>query len=399
MTTLNGAFDLKIAVISKNKTRMGEIREILQGENPSQQVFLVEGGIDHLVLVADREHPDLIILDGLCHGMEEQKALGQLNLHYPDMAIIMLCENLSSEFLINAMRVGVREVLSLPLSKPALLEAVSRVQHRTTLGNAPPRKGLVLAFIACKGGSGATFLAANLGYILAAAKGKKVALLDLNLQFGDASLFVSDHVPVNTLSDVAGSNISRLDAYFLATSMVQVLPNFGVLAAPEDPSRAAEVKPEHIDVLLNLAKTHYDFVIMDIGRNLNATTVKALDHAEMILPVLQETLPFIRDAKRLIHSLQALGYTKEKIHLIVNRYEKGGDIRLEDVERTLEAKVFKTIPNSFAAVTASVNQGVPIMQIASSDPVTKALQEVAQELAGGSEGKKGGWLSRFRRSA
>jgi pilus assembly protein CpaE len=390
---------VKIAVISKNKTRLGEVREILQGENPSLQVSLIEGGMEHLTLVADREFPNLIILDGICHGMEEQKALGQLNLHHPSLAIIMLCENLSSEFLINAMRVGVREVLSLPLAKPALLEAVSRIQHRTILGNVPPRKGLVLAFIACKGGSGATFLATNLGYILAAAKGKKVALLDLNLQFGDASLFVSDHVPVNTLSDVAGSNISRLDAYFLATSMVQVLPNFGVLAAPEDPSRAAEVKPEHIDVLLNLAKTHYDFVIMDIGRNLNAATVKALDHAELILPVMQETLPFIRDAKRLLHSLQALGYAKEKVRLVVNRYEKGGDIRLEDVERTLELKVFKTIPNSFTTVSASVNQGVPIMQIASNDPVTKALQEVAQELAGGAEVKKGGWLGHFRRPA
>ena len=390
---------MKIAVISKNKTRLGEIREILLGGNPPQQVSLFEGGMEHLIPVADREHPNLIILDGICHGMDEQKALGQLNLQHPTLAIIMLCENLSSEFLINAMRVGVREVLALPLSKPALVDAVSRVQHRTALGNMPPKKGLVLAFIACKGGSGATFLAANLGYILAAEQGKKVALLDLNLQFGDASLFVSDHVPANTLSDVAGSNIARLDAYFLASSMVPVLPNFGVLAAPEDPSRATEVKPEHIDVLLNLAKTHYDFVILDIGRNLNATTVKALDHAELILPVLQQTLPFIRDAKRLVHSLQALGYVREKVHLVLNRYEKGGDIHLEDVERTLGVKVFKTVPNSFAAVSASVNQGVPMMQIASRDPVTKALQEMAQELAGGEQVKKSGWLSNFLRPA
>jgi Flp pilus assembly protein, ATPase CpaE len=233
-----------------------------------------------------------------------------------------------------------------------------------------------MAFIACKGGSGATFLASNLVYILASGQTSKVALLDLNLQFGDASLFISDQIPANTLADVA-DNIARLDASFLASSMVPVLPNLGVLAAPEDPEHAIEIKPKHIEALLALAKTQYDYVILDIGRALNATTVMALDHTDMIFLVLQETLPFIRDAKRLLHALQALGYGKDKIHLLVNRYEKGGDIQLEDVERTLGMKVFRTIPNSFATVSASVNQGIPIMKIAQRDPVTKCLQEIA----------------------
>ena len=389
---------MKIAAVSQNQQVLDELRRFLAMEKNGIEVSTTNGTVLQAEAIADQHRPDIIILDTTCDNLTELAGLEHIVLRHPSMAIILLCPVRSPEFLIEAMRVGVREVLSLPLSKPTLLEAVARIQYRATLGK-PPRKGTVLAFIGCKGGSGATFLATNLGYILAADKGKKVALLDLNLQFGDASLFVSDSVPANTLADVAGNNASRLDAYFLASAMVHVLPNFGVLAAPEDPSVASEIRPESIEVLMNLAKTHYDFVILDIGRSLNAVTVKALDHADLIFTVIQQTLPFIRDANRVLHSLQALSYTKDKVRLIVNRSEEGGDIRLEDVQRTLGVKVFKTIPNSYSAVSASVNQGVPMLQIAKNDPVTKALEVIAQGLVGETSVKRNGWLSNLLRTA
>ncbi len=389
---------MKIAAVSKNQHLLEELRRILILEMGVFEVSITTGTILQAEAVADQNRSDILIIEATCDNLAELARLEHISLRHPAMAIILLCPVQSPEFLIEAMRVGVREVISLPLSKSALMEAVARVQQRAAVVK-PLQKGTVLAFIGCKGGSGATFLATNLGYILAAAKGKKVALLDLNLQFGDASLFVSDNIPANTLADVAGSNASRLDAYFLASAMVQILPNFGVLAAPEDPSRATEVKPETIEVLLNLAKTHYDFVILDVGRSLNAISVKALDHADLIFTVIQQTLPFIRDANHELHSLQSLGYAKDKVRLIVNRCEEVGDIRLEDVERTLGVKVFKTIPNSYLAVSASVNQGVPMMQISAHDPVTKALQAIAQELVGEESVKRNGWLRNLLHAA
>lgn len=383
---------MKIIVISPNKVLKEEIRRSLQSVDSSRQVLLFDDGLESLALVATQEHPDLVIIDGICHETNDLKVLDQFSQRYPSMALIILCENATSEFLMGAIRSGVKDVLHLPLVLSDLQTAVSRVESKFKPVAAPQKVGKVIAFMASKGGSGATFLACNLGYVLAATNEIKVALLDLNLQFGDAALFVSDTVPSNTLADVAG-NISRLDASLLTSSMVQVLPNFGVLAAPEDAEHAEDVKPEHIEALLKLAKAQYDYVIMDIGRTLSATSVKALDHADLIFVVLQETLPFIRDSKRLIHTLQSLGYPKDKVNLIINRYEKGGDIRLEDVEATLGMKVFITIPNSYEAVSASVNQGVPMMKIAKYDPVTKALQEVAQKLIEGSQSKKNGWLA------
>lgn len=382
---------MKIIVISPNKSLKEEILHCLRNVESAKHMLLFDDGLHDLGHVAHDEHPNLIIIDGACVESGKLSTLEHICLRYPDVSIIILSENSSSEFLMAAMRSGVKDVLSLPLQINDLQAAVSRVDSKLKQSQPINKKGKVIAFVGSKGGSGATFLACNLAHILAETSKSKVALIDLNLQFGDAVLFVNDHVPSNTLADVA-KNIRRLDASLLSSSMVPVTPNFSVLAAPEDAESAQDVKPEHIDVLIKLTTTQYDFVVIDIGRTLNATAVKALDHADIVFVVLQETLPFIRDSKRLLHAFHSLGYAKEKIKIILNRHEKGGDIRLSDVEIALGMKVFKTIPNSYQAVSASVNQGVPIMEIAKNDVVTKALQEVSQNLVEGAKAKKSGWL-------
>ncbi|WP_246487363.1 AAA family ATPase [Ferrigenium kumadai] len=369
---------------------MESILHILQEAGHPHAVLLFEGGKEQLGAVADQEQPDLIVIESSGDGQDAITALESVSQRHPGMRFIMLCEKVSAENVIQAMRLGVRDVLPLPVAPQALIDAVARIEQKLVRAEKPQHKGKVLAFLACKGGSGATFLASNLGYVLAAEYGKRVVLIDLNLQFGDASLFVSDRAPVTTLADVS-HEILRLDASLLASSLMQVLPNYGVLAAPENPAKAADVVPAHIEVLLRLAVGEYDYVILDVGRNLDAVSIKALDYADMIFPVMQETLPFIRDAKRLISTLQSLDYGMDKIHLILNRYEKGGDVQLGDVERTLNMKVMIIFPNSYASVSASVNQGVPILKMDKSDPVTKNLLKLGHDLEHG-ETREHGWL-------
>lgn len=369
---------MKIAVISPNSAHREDIGRYLQTQDGTRAVALHEGGMTKVRVVADQQRPDLIILDSMCRDLEELPVLEYVSAQHPQTVVVMLCANHSPEFLINAMRAGVREVLQSPATKEALVAAVERIERRLGLGAKPRQPGQIIAFIPCKGGSGATFLATNLGYQLAA-ESKKVILIDLNLQFGDAALFIHDHKPATNLGDVA-HNIHRLDASFLAGSLVNVSPNYGVLAAPEDPGQAMEVKPEHVDVLLNLAVNNYDFVIVDVGRVLDAVTIKALDRANCVFPVMQLTLPFIRDANRLISAFRTLGYSKDKIRLVVNRFEKGSEIKLDDVERSLGVATFKTLPNSYEAVASAVNHGRPIASFARNNPVAKGLQELAHAL-------------------
>ena len=388
---------MRVAVISPNPASLQEIGRQLKAPEAERSVALHEGGASQVRVVADQQQPDLIILDSMCRDMEDLRLVEYVSAQHPQIAIVMLCANQTSDFLINAMRAGVREVLHSPVPKEALLACVERVEQRLGLRAQPKQAGQILAFIPCKGGSGSTFLATSLGYQLAA-ENKKVLLIDLNLQCGDAVLFVHDHKPPHSLADIV-HNIARLDGSFLSGTLVNVSPNYGVLAAPEDPAHAIEVTPEHLEVLLNLAVKDYDFVILDVARTLDAVTIKALDRANFVFPVIQMTLPFVRDASRLLALFRSLSYAKEKIRLVVNRYDKKDEIGLDDLKRTLGVAPFKTVPNSYSAVAAAVNQGRPIASFARNNPVSKALQEMAQLLARPAEEGVASLGRLFRRSS
>ncbi len=381
--------NMKVAIVSPNIGNVEHLRALLAGWDASLRLTVALGGVEQAGRVADQEHPDLLIVEGERRDEEELLALERVTPRYPSMAVVMLSPNQSPEFLRHGMRIGLREILPVPIAKEPLLEAIGRIQQRMALAAAPKRKGKVLTFVGCKGGSGATFLATNLAYALAQAGEKRVALIDLNCQFGDAALYVSERVPATTVADIA-RQIHRLDGAFLAASMIEVLPNFGVLAAPDEPEQSLHIRPEHVDALLWLAASHYDFVVVDAGRSLDGLTLRAMDQADLIFPVLQLTLPFVRDAKRLLRALAGLGYGKDKLRLIINRHEKRGEVGVDDAEQALGLGAFTTVPNSFTTVAASINQGVPISKLAPRDPVAKALREIAAAFV--TSKQTGGWL-------
>ena len=368
---------MKIAIVSPSKSHLQEMGNIIQSN--SHTVILIEGGKSRMRLVAEQEHPDLMLVDGMCCDPHELVQVEYVTTHHPKIAVILLCATQSSEFLINSMRVGVREVLPSPVSVEGLEAAVSRVAVK--LGNIninTKASGRILAFLPCKGGSGATFLATNLGYQLA--ETKSVLLIDLNLQFGDALSYVYEGVPTSTLADVA-HDISRLDASFLAASTVKITPSYSILAAPEDLTKAMEIKPEHIDAILGLAVTQYDFVLLDMSRALDTLAIKALDRAYRIFPVLQAGLPGLRHASKLLAIFNSLGYPAEKIELIVNRFEKGGDVGLDSIQRSLGAVKLRTVPNSYKEVNTSINQGDALVEVTRSNAVSKNLAEFALSLS------------------
>jgi pilus assembly protein CpaE len=310
--------------------------------------------------------------------------------------VILLCSTHTPEFLINSMRAGVREVLPSPVTAPALEAAVVRVDAK--LGGVSSRKsGKILAFMPCKGGAGATFLATNLGWQLA--ETKSVLLIDLNLQFGDALSFVHDGKAPSTLAEVA-KNIERLDASLLAASTVKVAPNYSILAAPEDLAHAMGVKPEHIDAILSLAVTQYDFVLLDVPRSMDTLAIKALDRAWRIFPVLQSGLPDVRNAGKLLEAFKSLGYPPEKIELIINRFDKSSDIGIDQVRRSLGNVRLNTVPNSYREVNASINHGDPLMKTARGNTVARHLVDFAEALSPRPEdARAGGLLDRLFRRA
>jgi pilus assembly protein CpaE len=362
---------MRIALISPNTGNLREMAGTLTAL--SHQVTSVEGGKGKMRSVAEQHAPDMMLVEGMCCDLAELAQVEHVTTHHPDIAVVLLCATHTPEFLMHSMRAGVREVLPAPAPREQLLAAVARIEAKSRGSRGRP-PGRVLAFLPSKGGSGATFLATNIGWQLSQAH--SVLLIDLNLQLGDALAVLHDGAPATTLADVA-AGIGRLDGSLLAASAVGITPNYSILAAPEDPAQAVAIKPEHVEAILGVASAHYDFVVLDMGRSIDPLSIAALDRADRIFVVTQLGLPALRNARQLLAGFAALGYRSDKTEVIVNRFERGGTLGLEDVKRSLGNVVLRTVPNSWREVSSAIDHGSALVGVARGNPVARTIVEFA----------------------
>lgn len=350
------------------------------------------GDARRLLSVMQSDRPDVVLLD---FPASEEQAFEQIeaaSLRMPGVLLLLISPDGSIDLLRRAMQAGVRHILPSPLGVAAVQRAVDYLREAETLSSRfRDSHGELLAFLTAKGGAGSTFLASNLGYTLAAA-GKRVLLVDLNLFFGDMAANVSDRKPASSILDLAQKS-QLLDAALLESSVLAARENLYVLAAPALPYHTEVLTPEILHDIITLARSHFDFVILDLGQALDQTTIKALDLADRVYLVLQLSLPAVNNVKRIATVFQGLGYSPEKLNVVVNRYEKGGNIKLEELERATQTRVARTVPASYEAVMASINEGVPLPMLHPRDAVSRTLHEWANELSPMAVKRKRGWLA------
>jgi pilus assembly protein CpaE len=353
---------MKTLMVTKNKQLHVEIAAQGAARIPPVQLVASRTGLCDAVERILPEPPELVILDSSDIEPGEAELLERLARLYPAASFMLLTRRNQQRTLLRAMQTGIREVLLLPLVHKDFHETMDRIDKQA--GVTQTHNGKVLAFISGKGGSGATFISTNFGYALAMLAGKKV-------------IYVSNQKPRMTLSDVC-AQIEHIDGTFLASCLVQVSPNFGVLAAVNEVGHTVDMKPEQLGAILRVARRHYDYILLDVGRPIDALSLCALDTADAIYAVLQLALPDIRDGRRLFDIFRSLGYSSKRMHLLVNRHEKGGNLHLSDVEEALGVAVAHALPNDYIGVTDSVNQGVPVLQLSRTSAVARSLIELVE---------------------
>jgi pilus assembly protein CpaE len=272
------------------------------------------------------------------------------------------------------MRTGVRHMLSWPLDALAFERELSHVASKKHAH--AQRAGRLVSFASGKGGCGTTLVAANLAYTLATARDKRVLFIDLNQQFSDASVLLSDKAPPATLSDLC-SQIDRLDSSFFEACVARVHPNLDVLAGAGDPVKAGELRASHLQRVLALVRDQYDVVVADVGQSINPLSIHALDQSEAICLLLQQTIPHLHASRKLLEILGQLGYPLSKTRLIVNHYEKREQVGLDAIEQTLGMKPAHLLPSDEKSARQAVNQGVPLQQIAKGAALTRGIDALA----------------------
>lgn len=360
--------------------------------SPEVEINVHVGDARRLLSVIQKDRPHVVLLNFPTPDPLAFEHIEAATLRVPGVMVLLVSPDTSIDLLKSAMEAGVRHILPAPLSKDSVLSAVDYWHKTESLSSRlTDNKGELLAFLNAKGGSGSTFLASNLGYALATA-GRKVLLLDLNLFFGDLVANVTDRKPGASILDLARQS-ELLDAALMESSVLAARENLYVLAAPLFPYHVEILTPKILQKILVLALSHYDFVILDVGRTLDPTTIKALDLSDRIYLVLQLALPSIQNVKRIETVFEGLGYGQNKLHVVVNRYERNGTIALDELERVTQTKVARTVPASYEAVMASINEGVPLPMLSPRDPVTHVLQAWASDLTPITLKPKKGWLA------
>ena len=409
---------MTLHLISHQKTLLDQWRSgIVQlGQTPGLCQHRLPGQrlAELLTALQDMPSDDLLLLDHPVNASSEDLSdLDQWLRIRPHVHVLLLSEDNSKSLLIQAMKVGVREVLPLPMEPQVMVESLRRwtqrlavqpsaaVQAKTdTPGGqalapaAPAAPGRLVAFMGCKGGNGTSFLAANMAYIMATEFDRHCAFMDLDLQSGDASFYLGSGANKNTLSDLT-RQIDRLDAQLLTSCLHAITPRLNLLAAPHTLDKAMTISAQDIEKILTLVRSQHDHVVVDLPRTLNALSLKVLDLADVVYIVMQNHTPDVRDAQRLVSNLQSLGLSEGKLRLLVNRYEPGGWVSLSDLEKAVGLKTHQTIPSQPQWVGEALHTGQPLSQVHDRNAVMHALRQTTEALLDTHPSQQRRWMERW----
>ena len=285
-----------------------------------------------------------------------------------------------ADVILRSMRAGAKEFLSAPLESQALFAAIERVSKVHTVATKEKRRfGRLFTFFSAKGGTGSTVVSTNFAVSLVEQTKKPTILVDLDMQLGEVSLFLGMK-PAFNIVDVA-DNIHRMDEALLKGFIKKHVSGLDVLAAPDSLDKVESVGPSQIVQILQFLKNSYEYVVVDTSNTFDDHTVSALDQSSTIFLISNTDLPSLRNAQRCLSIFERMGYKKEKIKLLINRYQKSLEIRSKDIEETLNFPVSWFFPNDWGTIMNAVNSGVPLSTSNHSDIASSFLSFV-QQVAG-----------------
>ncbi len=325
-------------------------------------------------------HPNLIIVDISQRTQLTLDVIVKLSKNLRNAKIIVLSYDMDSELVIKSLRAGAREFLLKPLIENDFIESVEKIKD-LILGNInDTTKCKVITTFSNKGGIGKTSIATNLAFELASLTNERVALVDLNFQMGDVTTFL-DLNPAFDTSYVV-NNLERIDETFLLSTLEKYKnTSLYVLADPPDLEQAEIITSENITTLINVLRSVFSYVVIDTTSSFDGKTITALDNSDLILLVAILNLPSVRNCQRCFDLFKRLGYQKDKIKLIINRYMENDEIKIEDVEDVLGHSVYYKIPNNYFTIINAINKGMPASDINHQSNIAKAFRELAALLS------------------
>ncbi|NJD01859.1 MAG: response regulator [Ruminiclostridium sp.] len=376
---------IKLVIVDDSVETRNNIKLLLSFEKRIEIIGEAENG-EEAVFITREAHPDIVLMDINMPVMDGIRATEEISLSVPESTVIIMSVQGEQEYMKKAMSAGARDFLNKPFTGDELTKTIlktydiesKRREHSAITRSYEEIKSTVITVFSTKGGVGKTTIASNLAVGIARSTKKKVALVDLDLQFGDIAIMLNVSVK-NTISDMI-KEINQLDRDLMDDYLVTHFSGVRVLPAPIKPEYAEYITSSHLEKIVNLLKEHYHYVIIDTSASFHETVLAALDMSDRILFVSTLDLPTIKNIKSGLDIMDSLHYPKDKIKIILNKASEQFGIKYKDFENTLKHPIWSFIPEDSQTVITSANKGFPFVMTRTETRVAKAIMGMCGEL-------------------
>lgn len=333
--------------------------------------------------VIEQTAPDVGVISLDANSEQATRLIQKIAAEAPDTAILAASSESDGQIILQAIRAGAREFLTLPLGDGELSAALQRIsQQKFGTSEGGGRSCEVIAVSGATGGVGTTSTAVNLGCVLASNPHNSVALLDLDLALGDADVFL-DSIPDYTLADVV-QNVSRLDIQLLKRSLTKHSSGLYLLPRPVELQDTFGITDDSVRKVIGLLKASFTHLVIDLSKTYSALDMAAIESASRVLLVTQLDLPCLRNVVRLMMSFEEIEGLASKVEIVVNRAGlDSGQISLKKAKETLGRDVFALLPNDYRTMVEVRNNGVPLIIQAPKAAITLSIRDLASKLTGG----------------
>ncbi len=307
--------------------------------------------------------------------------------------VLLIAEEVSPIALHQLLKLGAEEFVPYPLPDGALHDALERMRRPTpVMGDAAAalkgtgdKDGVLIPIHALGGGTGATNLAVNLAWELAnltEEDAPKVCLIDLDFQFGSVATYLD--LPRREAVFELLSDTSSMDADAFLQALLTFNEKLFVLTSPSELLPLDFVTPEDVEKVLEIARTNFDYVVIDMPHTLTMWTETVLHAAHVYFAMVELDMRSAQNTLRVIRALKGEELPYEKLRYIMNRAPKFTDMtgksRVKRMAESLDIKIEVLMPDGGKQIVEANDHGVPLAEMAAKNPLRKEIQKLAKSV-------------------
>ena len=370
-----------IAIIYDRIEFEQELSSTLTGDEGYK--ILVSAKLDNKTLSKiEYKSPDIIIIYTEETDIRIVDLIERLYITKRGCAILVITKSTDVEQANLALEAGANKVLAAPIDtkllKNSIMLSVNKEKSRLTTDNVTDKATFLsktISIFGTKGGVGKTTLAVNLAVALAR-KRKKVAIIDLDLQFGDVGIFL-DIDKADTISELLEENndpdINAIKGYMPIHST-----GISVLLAPKSPEYAELIKGKQVEKIINNLKDYFDYVIIDMPPAFNDISLVALENSSAVLFVTNLDISSLKNTKVSFNIISSLGFL-QKVKLIFNK-DGISSIKPKEAKKILNKDIYSVVENDNKVAVNALNRGIPIVIDSPKSVLSAAVNTLANKI-------------------